>query len=372
MFRQLVGGVLPPSSPAVATQLLSRHPSVLSAILEFAWEARMDKPEDPNGEASVGAPDDRSDLQALPLSVIQTYLGSVTPFSSSGGFIWDHLSYAYMIENTKILHVFQALVKALLEGEAVGVLRRPASQKWLLATEQLFMRPPPPFHVMAVTSDARPKLEDVRREAYYRLMALQLNHGHPDGQPYNFSKAAAANTEFVGTFEQLLAEVWVGIVNLSTTSGPRPTDDSAIASLCQRLKEMLLARRQGGNLSREELYAVTCLSWFHLTVSYDSPVLMDLGATAPSPEQRLARLAERVKVPIHGKARSFFEMAVPISELLIGIELGAFDTPAAATALYNSPIAERMRTLINHWSIATGRDLKASKVRPNLSVVQAA
>src|SRR4051812_34997621 len=126
MFRQLVGGTLPPSSPGVATQLMSRHPSVLSAILEFAWQTRTDKPEDPNGEASVGSPDDRSDLPGLPLSVIQTYLGSVTPFGATGGFIWDHLAYAYMVENTKILQVFQAVVKALVEGESIGVLRRPA------------------------------------------------------------------------------------------------------------------------------------------------------------------------------------------------------------------------------------------------------
>jgi hypothetical protein len=180
-------------------------------------------------------------------------------------------------------------------------------------------------------------------------------------------RAEAANKEFVATFEELLREVWVGIINASNTSGTKATDDSKLTELAKKLQEMLLARRLNGNLSREEFASVAMLSWFHLTVEDDSPVIVDLRAQATSPEQRLYKIAQLVGVPAHGLSGSYFDIADDISKLLLLIETGVFAAiPHAVAALYtpSSVLEPVMRTIITHWSIVTGRDMKAGKVAP--------
>jgi hypothetical protein len=109
------------------------------------------------------------------------------------------------------------------------------------------------------------------------------------------------------------------------------------------------------------------MSWLHLTVEFDSPIVVDLKATASSPEERLRLIGERVGVPAHGKSESYFRMAEPLSRILRLLETGVFNTPASAPTLYArpappapaNPIADDMMTIITHWSIATGRDMKA-------------
>ena len=89
----------------------------------------------------------------------------------------------------------------------------PETQHWLRSTEELFYRDPPPFFVTAIASHIRPDQEAIRRNAYQRLFGMDLNHGTAENKPYSFLRAEAANKEFVNTFEELLREVWVGIIN---------------------------------------------------------------------------------------------------------------------------------------------------------------
>ena len=84
-----------------------------------------------------------------------------------------------------------------------------------------------------------------------------------------YIKAEAANSEFVSTFEEFLREVWVGITYVGATSSSNPTDDSKIAELAEKLSDMLLSRRQSGNLSREEFAFVSMMSWFHMTLEFE-------------------------------------------------------------------------------------------------------
>src|SRR5690606_2743496 len=109
------------------------------------------------------------------------------------------------------------------------------------------------------------------RNAYYRMFGMDLIHGKDNGQVYPYDKAKASNTEFVATFEEFLREVWVAIANLNNQTGENPTDEAAIFNLAVRLHDQLRARRQGGNLAREEFDAVSMMSWLHLTVSFNSP-----------------------------------------------------------------------------------------------------
>ena len=44
--------------------------------------------------------------------------------------VWDHLIYAYMIENTRIYEVFSRVVEEYMHGEKLGVPSE-ESQRWL-------------------------------------------------------------------------------------------------------------------------------------------------------------------------------------------------------------------------------------------------
>jgi hypothetical protein len=108
------------------------------------------------------------------------------------------------------------------------------------------------------------------------------------------------------------------------------------------------------------------MSWFHLTVESDLPIIKDLRADGTSPEQRLFKIAQVVGLPAHGLSRSFFEIAEAISAVLIAIETGALHVSGAARAFYDPAVpnnlANFMNTIITHWSIITGHDVKAGKV----------
>ena len=135
--------------------------------------------------------------------------------------------------------------------------------------------------------------------------------------------------------------------------------------LAHELHDMLRTRRESGNLSREEFFFVSMMSWFHLTLEFNSPLVIALRAEASSEDQRLFKVAERVKLPAHGKTFDFFRLADPMSSVLIQIELGTFNDEVSVPALYTpgSSLEADMRRIITHWSIATGRDMKATRVK---------
>jgi hypothetical protein len=104
------------------------------------------------------------------------------------------------------------------------------------------------------------------------------------------------------------------------------------------------------------------MSWFHLTVEFDSPIVIDLRAEASSSAQRLQKIAAKVGVPVLEKSQSFFDLADPMSRILTMIETGAFNSAVTVSALYTpGVIQDDIRIILTHWSIATGRDLKTRK-----------
>ena len=205
------------------------------------------------------------------------------------------------------------MVFEFLHGEKLGVPASAATQNWLRSTEELFYREPPPFFITAVSSHVRPDLRSTRCNAYWRMFGMELNHGTHDNKPYPCVKAEAANNEFVSTFEEFLREVWIGMENVNNQMGAKPTDDAKIADLAKKLFDMLRTRRLTGNLSREEFVFVSWMSWFHLTVDSNLPIIQDLRAQATSPEQRLFKIAQRVGLPAHGLSKHYFEIADRIS-----------------------------------------------------------
>ena len=378
MFRHLAARV-----PDGAAKLVSLHPAQLIELLETAWNLRVHRV---GATTPTGHPDHRSDTPGLqippflPVVAPPGVTGSPTAkeFSdvliatrvqgepAGGGVRFDHLGYAYMVATTRIIPVFRRLVHELLHGEKLGVPRE-ETQLWVRNAELLLGPPPPWFSITSVTSAIRPSIETIERQAYYRLFGMDLNHGNDDNSPYPYVKAAAANTQFVKTFEELLGEVWQGFINRSTTSGANPTDDAKIEDLARQLNNQLLDRRKFGNLSREEFYLVAVMSWFHLTVEQvNLPIIKDLRAEGTTAEQILFAIARMVGLPANGLADHYFQIADPFSAVLNAIETGTLQKEGAARAFYDptapNQLADRMNTIITHWSAITGHDVKAGKV----------
>jgi len=366
------------------------HPADLVAVLELAWDRRFELLAfPPLPPLKVGEPFHRSDLNRFE----DTWFGrrALTPpapihptpplpqrpsqrdlnllINAIGGrrpnsVLWDHLIYPYMIENTRVVEIFRRVVHEFAHGERLGPPTAD-TQQWLRATEELFFRDTSSFFLPALRSEIRPDLGATRRNAYWRLFGMDLNHGAPDNKPYAYVRPDAANKEFAGTFEELLREVWIGVINASNFSGTKATDDAKLQELIRKLNEMLMSRRVNGALSREEFVCVAMMSWFHQTLESDTLVVADLRAQAASAEQRLFKIAQQVGVPAHGLSGSYFEIAESISRILLLIETGIFATlPGTVAALYTpgSLLEPLMRKIITHWSIITGRDIKAGKV----------
>lgn len=379
MFRQLPlhlstnSGTFTPALPS-PNALFNRHPLDIAAYMEAFWDLRKRAPTPPAGQPvkpPLGDLNHLSDEESLPLTRLPLrpgeFLLGISPSSEGRGTLrWDHLIYAYMIENTRIYEIFRRVLHECRHGEKLGTPLDFETQNWLRNTEELFYSDSMPFLITNVSSHIRSDLRGNRRNAYQRMFGMDLNHGTDDGKPYSYIKAEAANSEFVATFEEFLREVWVGITYVTATSSSNPTDDSKIAELAEKLHDMLQSRRLNGNLSREEFAFVSIMAWFHLTLEFDSPIVKSLRAEASGLENRLFKIAERVGLPAHGLSKSFFDIADPLSRLLIQIELGTYNNASAVAALYDKTITDSpepdIRSIITHWTAITGHDVKARKV----------
>src|SRR5215212_4926636 len=277
----------PPNRTKKFSELFLYHPIQLAGLLEAAWERSL-RTTVGDGRAvspSTAFPEPLLDavhrVSARPFESLSSSNPAEPPFSLEPPFKlskkvrFDHLIYAYMIENTRIYDIFHRVLYYFLTGELLQVPSA-ASQRWLRNTEELFYRDTPPFFAFQLMSYVRPDIRASRRNAYYRMFGMDLNHGTDDGRPHPYERAAAANRDFVSTFEAFLQEVWRGIINARNTIGPNTTDDAAIANLAGRLSDMLKDRQENGNLVREAFFYVAAMSWLHLTVEFDSPIVLDL------------------------------------------------------------------------------------------------
>jgi hypothetical protein len=130
---------------------------------------------------------------------------------------------------------------------------------------------------------------------------------------------------------------------------------------------MMATRRLSGNLSREEFRAVAVMSWLHLAVMYDSPIVQDLRATASSPEQRLQKIADRVGMSAHTRSKPLFDLSQPFSFLMQSIETGAYNTPGTTAILYTpgTAIETNAEIVIDQYYLSTGRNLKSAPITVN-------
>ena len=398
MFRKLAELLKPfitPAPPDVteADYVFTYHPEQLSRWLEQVWATGGVAVWDKITQAVPLGDDNAIKMMALSSDTLFSLFNSgvnvpagTAPFPLPLGFnngsratlgtdkplVWDHLFYAYLVESTGVIEIMAEVVRRYVTGETLPTPRN-ATTGWVRATEDLFFRDPPLFRIGSLTSQLRPDAQINRRNAYWRMFGLDLPHAAQGivGQPWKLTAGAATNTRFLELWNELLRQVWLGIENEKNTSGSKPTDSSYIAYLCQTIGEMLRLRRRGGMLAREEFSHVCMLSWFHLTVEFDSSVILDLSAGAGSfggnPADRLAIVGHRVGIEPSRQARELFELADLLSPLLWGIELRIFDDPNVAALLFTldnlpSPlqptIASTMNRIIDLWQSATGERVK--------------
>ncbi|HZC99991.1 MAG TPA: hypothetical protein VFA46_07310 [Actinomycetes bacterium] len=376
-------------------QVFLIHPVQLSRWLDEAWAGVAAIPPLPIGSPPGGPPllgsidiVDALDLPQQPLTppplllpsgivlddvtdlasaqaAVDTWAEQLGPTAATGriGLLWHHLSYAYVIESTGIFEIFAEIVRRLVVGETLGELS-PASIKWVRATEELFFRDPPLFSITGTVSELRPHARVSRRNAYWRMFGMDVPHAIPaqwdrGGQAWKVD-VGEVNVDFRAKWTELLRQVWLGLENNRNSSGANPTDGSYVALLCRALRDMFNDRRRGGLLAREEFAYVTVLSWFHLTVQSDTPIVVDLKAQSTSPAERLSLLGQRVGMHPAQRARELFDLSEPMSSLLRAIEVGSFDDAATAATLFDvgTALGQEMREIINQWQSATGERIK--------------
>jgi hypothetical protein len=383
MYRYLAKRFSPPS------QLFLVHPLQLSRFLETAWTEATKVPVlgQNTRTRELGSTTVIGDF-AMPLELLLSDFDpgidpadpnsfkptppSQPPDPTQPPLLWDHMVYAYLIESTGIYEIIAAILGRIARGETLGKLS-PETLQWARATEELLFRDPPLFSVAGIESRIRPDIRIARRNAYWRMFGLDLPHSLPPSAasgnaqpPWKLDVGAGANTSFVARWNELLTQIWTGYENKVNRVGSNATDAEYVALLCLAIDDMLGNRRQGGLLAREELSYVAALSWCHLTVETDTPLVEDLQATATSPAERLAKLGERVGMAPAPRSRELFDLADPMSALLWGIELGLFNPGQAPESLYLPDVVDgpptklniEVNRIIDLWQSATGTRIK--------------
>lgn len=350
--------------------LFNLHVTEIQALLEMAWSFRVD-----NNSLKLGSPYNKSDLAPMPEKLLELFSeygnnkgrffpeqapdsqNPQNPPIREGAVMWDHLIYAYIIESTQILKVFEKVLKSYANGD-IEISLDAATQQWLHNTEALWFCNTQPFSTYNIASQIRPDIGATRRSAYYKFFGFSLpSDTREDGSPYPFHQPKSSNTNFRRNFERLCEEVWVGIINVTNASGYNLKDDAVIAFNAFEIQKNFRAQRNNGDLSKQEFYYVSMLSWFHLALEYNSPIIKAFGIDEESPAQRLFALANIVGVPANGLSENLFRLADPLSILMTVIETGIFNEDPAQ--LYSdADIQVLMRNVIFNWSQLTGVDLK--------------
>ena len=193
---------------------------------------------------------------------------------------------------------------------------------------------------------------------------MDLSHPLSGGADQLWKRdVGVANVRFHELWVEFLRAVWTAIENAKNRAArTRPTMRMSSRSATY-LRDLLQMRRRGGNLAREEFVHVATLSWFHLTVDLDTPV-MHRSACAGDRRRRPADQARRPggnRPPAH--ARELFEMAELASGLVRFIELGYFGS--RSTSRRCTPRRPSFGTMSSESSIC-GRWRRAARSRPRL------
>lgn len=305
-----------------------------------------------------------------------------------------HLIFAYLIENTRILQIFERMIEKYMYDEAFGIADEPLAFNWIQNSERLFFKNDS-MRSSNIRSLIRPSADASRRNAYWRMFGMDLAFGDinsQNGAGLPYVKANTANLQFIPLFEKYLSEVWQAYINARNSSGVNTSDFDILVSLATDLQEMLQARRGASsgntyadlNLSREEFASVLMTTWFTFIISDDTPVVQFLRCQSTTIGERLIKIGNKVGIPAHRRSQDLFEMAAAAANILRRIEDGGtFDNPAIVSTIIqslNPPVTPPLTapqnlmtdllTIINYWEKATGHKIKnpEANIRGSVSV----
>lgn len=293
-----------------------------------------------------------------------------------------HLIGAYLLENTRILQIFERFVEKYLLDEEFGIAGNNQVLTWIQNAERLFFKND--SQVAAnIRSLIRPSSDASRRNAYWRMFGMDLAFGDINSQnnSINYYKSKSSNQQFIPLFEKYLAEIWQGYINARNIAGVNSSDINIVVDLAIQLRELLIARRGNPaantyanlNLSREEFSSVLITSWFAFIISDNTPVVDFLNCQSSTIGERLLKIGVKVGVPAHSKCQSLFEMTGPASTILTTLEMGGvLDNPGVMQNILSSlnpnPLVPPQQvnvnymtnflTVINNWEKATGHKIK--------------
>jgi hypothetical protein len=292
-----------------------------------------------------------------------------------------HLIYAYLLENTRILQIFERVIERYMNDEELGISNGLVTYNWIQNSERLFFKNDTP-KVSNLRSLIRPSSDGTRRNAYQRMFGMDLAFGDAESQNGSLAyvRSKSSNQQFIVLFERYLSEIWQGYINARNTSGANTSDTNILVEYAQQLQEMLAARRGDTvnntyahlNLSREEYSAVLMTSWFSFIISYDSPVVNYLSCQSSTIGERLIKIGNKVGIQAHRKCQSLFEMAGSAAMILLALETrGLLDDSAWVGTMLSSlnpPVPNPLTiegnfmnaflTVINNWEKATGHKIK--------------
>lgn len=291
-----------------------------------------------------------------------------------------HLIYAYLVENTRIVQIFEKLLWMNAHDEKLTKPTNSIAARWLANTENLFFKTLSNHRPRNIAGQLRPSEEASRRNAYQRLFGIDLAFGDQNNSTMNYTKGSFANSSFIALFESFLREIWQAYTNARNSSGVNTTDIQHIVDTAQKIKEALLSRRTTDlslngyadyNLSSIEYSSVMLTTWLFFIISADTPVVTYLGCGANTPGERLINIGQKIGLPAHKKSEPILEIAAPMAVILRSIELGSFDNGVwvdqvirSQSGLLSGITQEQIDTLtsllliINNWESATGHRIK--------------
>lgn len=292
-----------------------------------------------------------------------------------------HLIYSYLLENTRILQIFERVIERYLNDEELGISNALTTYNWIHNSERLFYKNDTP-RVSNLRSLIRPSSDFSRRNAYQRMFGMDLAFGDIASQNDSLAyvRSKSSNQQFIVLFERYLSEIWQGYINARNTSGANTSDGNILVEYAQQLQEMMAARRGDTanntyahlNLSREEYSSVLITSWFSFIISYDSPVVNYLSCQSSTIGERLTKIGNKVGIQAHRKCQSLFEMAGSAAMILLAIEtrgllddsawvgrmLSSLNPPVPSPLSLEGNFMNAFLTVINNWEKATGHKIK--------------
>ncbi|MFL5788216.1 MAG: hypothetical protein ACJ748_09185 [Flavisolibacter sp.] len=357
----------------------------------------------PNGfstpVSSFALPDKRAYISYQDYSIIEramvrhwhdvdaagTYVWPGTPPTTMSDFTQSpnyHLIYAYLLENTRILQIFERVIEKYVMDEELGVAQIPEVLQWIFNSEKLFFKDEN-TRSSNIRSLIRPSYDANRRNAYYRMFGIDLAFGDissGSGSTMQYYKANTANQQFIPLFERYLSEIWQAYTNARNTSGQNSSDVNNVVELAVQLQELLAARRGGRpggpniyatrNLSYEEFSSVILLSWFTFIISDNTPVVQFLNCQSSTIGERLIKIGNKVGIQAHTKCQAMFEMAGAAANILNLLEAGGYldnngnvqnmlsSLNPPVTLSLDSDYMNAFLTVINNWEKATGHKIK--------------